>query len=156
MNATYLSFHIGNEIYAVKTDNVLEVLQHQTITPIPNSPDYIKGIVNFRGEGIIVFDTHKQFNLEAKLDYKKAFIIIMDLHIDNEVIKAGAAVDKVENVLTIDSNEIQPVPPIQKQLNIEFIDGVVNHNNDFLLLLNMERVFTHDQEEYLKEIQNNS
>ena len=54
MNATYLSFHIGNEVYAVKTDNVLEVLQHQTITPIPNSPEYIKGIVNFRGEGIIV------------------------------------------------------------------------------------------------------
>ena len=80
----------------------------------------------------------------------------MDLHIDNEVIKAGAAVDKVENVLTIDTSEIQPVPPIQKQLNIEFIDGVVNYNGEFLLLLNMERVFSHDQAEYIKEQNSNN
>ena len=62
MNATYLSFHIGNEVYAVKTDNVLEVLQHQTITPIPNSPEYIKGIVNFR---MIVYNVVKNNEMEG-------------------------------------------------------------------------------------------
>lgn len=156
MSSTYLSFHIGNEIFALKTDKVLEVLQYQnqTITSVPNSPEFLKGILNFRGDGIPVFDTRVQFNIAEKSFNRKTFIIVVDLEFENETLRTGAIVDRVQNVLTINPEDISEVPPMKKHFNIEFIEGVVKHNNDFLLLLNMERVFSHDQSEYLKRIQN--
>lgn len=154
MIQTYLTFNIGKEVYAIKTEKVLEVLQHQNITVIPNSPEYLNGIVNFRGEGIPIFDARVQFNLTQKVDMNKAFIIVVDLHFENETVRTGAVVDKVLNVLPLNSEDILEVPPMKKHFNIEFLEGVVKHNDDFLLLLNMEKVFTFDQTEYLKQVNN--
>lgn len=154
MSSTYLSFQIGNEIFALKTDKVLEVLhfQSQTITSIPNSPEYLKGIINFRGDGIPVFDTRVQFNLAERSFNRKTFIIVVDLEFENETLRTGAIVDRVHNVLTINPEDISVVPPMKKHFNIEFLEGVIKHENDFLLLLNMEKVFSFDQANYLRQM----
>ena len=151
MNSTYLSFNIGREVFAIKTEKVLEVLQHQNITTIPNSPEYLIGIVNFRGDGIPVVDARVQFNLTEKVPMNKAFIIVADLIFDNETLRAGTIVDKVKNVITIHSDEILEVPPMKSHFNIEFIEGIVKQGDEFLMIINMERVFSHDQAEYLKQ-----
>ena len=117
MNSTYLSFNIGREVFAIKTEKVLEVLQHQNITTIPNSPEYLIGIVNFRGDGIPVVDARVQFNLTEKVPMNKAFIIVADLIFDNETLRAGTIVDKVKNVITIHSDEILEVPPAIQRLS---------------------------------------
>ncbi len=155
MSITYLSFQIGNEIFALKTHKVLEVLhyQSQTITSIPNSPEYLKGIINFRGDGIPVFDTRVQFNLTERSYNRKTFIIVVDLEFENETLRTGAIVDRVQNVLMVNPEDISEVPPMKKHFNIEFIEGVIKHDNDFLLLLNMEKVFSHEQALHLKQIE---
>lgn len=155
MNTTYLSFNIGREVYAIKTEKVLEVLQHQNITEIPTSPEYLKGIVNFRGEGIPVIDARVQFNLTEKVEMNKAFIIVIDLLFENEIVRAGVVVDKVKNVIMLDTTEILEVPPMRSQFNIEFIEGVVSYGDDFLMILNMEKVFSHDQADHLKQLNAN-
>lgn len=152
MNYTYLSFNIGKEVYAINTEKVLEVLQHQNITVVPNSPEYLIGIVNFRGDGIPVIDARVQFNLTEKVAMNKAFIIVADLMFDSEAVRAGVVVDKVKNVITINNSEILEVPPMRSQFNIEFIEGIVSYGDDFLMILNMEKVFSHDQADHLKQI----
>ena len=142
MSNTYLSFIVGDELFAVNVTKVLEVLQKQKITPVPNTPDFIRGIINFRGEIVPVFETRIKFNLEPRDAALSYVIMILDLQTAESSVRVGAVVDKVKNVITLDENEIKPVPPMSSKFNSEFLEGIVKLNNDFILLLNVDKIFS--------------
>lgn len=145
MKNTYLSFIVGNELYAVNVSKVLEVLEKQTISRVPNAPHYIKGIVNFRGDIVPVFETRDKFNLPARTDIDACVIIVLDLSQNTEIFRIGAIVDKVKDVLEIDDSEIKPVPTMSKEFNTSFLNGIYKLNNNFILLLDVEKVFTTEE-----------
>ena len=142
MSNTYLSFIVGDELFAVNVTKVLEVLQKQKITPVPNTPDFIRGIINFRGEIVPVFETRIKFNLEPRDAALSYVIMILDLQTAESSVRVGAVVDKVKNVITLDENEIKPLPPMSSKFNSEFLEGIVKLNNDFILLLNVDKIFS--------------
>jgi purine-binding chemotaxis protein CheW len=74
--STYLTFVIGKEFFAVNVQYVLEVLQHQQITPVPKTPDHILGIINFRGDILPVVDTRCKFNIATDGDYQRQITIV--------------------------------------------------------------------------------
>ncbi|HOT14187.1 MAG TPA: chemotaxis protein CheW [Bacteroidales bacterium] len=157
MSNTYLSFVVGEEQFAVNVTKVLEVLQKQTITKVPNAPDFIKGIINFRGEVVPVFEMRVKFNLAERDETKGYVIIILDLQSGEETIRIGAIADKVRDVITLNDSDIKPVPAMNKDFNTEFLQGIVKLNDKFILLLNVDKVFTsnqlqqlHDSSEVLK------
>ena len=78
---------------------------------------------------------------------------MVDLEFENETLRTGAIVGRVQDVLMVNPEDISEVPPMKKHFNIEFIEGVIKHDNDFLLLLNMEKVFSHEQALHLKQIE---
>lgn len=141
MSNTYLSFVIGEEQFAVNVTKVLEVLQKQKVTKVPNAPEYIKGIINFRGEVVPVFETRVKFNLEQRQE-DAYVIIVLDLLFGEEGMRIGAIVDKVKDVFAINDNEIKPVPHMSENFNTDFIQGIVKQNDAFILLLNVDKVFT--------------
>lgn len=145
MKNTYLSFIVGDELYAVNVSKVLEVLEKQTISRVPNAPHYIKGIVNFRGDIVPVFETRDKFNLPTRIDSDTYVIIVLDLSKNAETFRIGAMVDKVKDVLEIDDTEIKPVPTMSKEFNTKFLHGIYKLNNNFILLLDVEKVFTTEE-----------
>lgn len=148
---TFLSFIVCSELYAVNVTKVLEVLEKQNITRIPNAPGYIRGIINFRGEVVPVFESRNKFNLPARADDGSFVIIVLDLSHETEIFRIGAIVDKVKDVISIDDQEIKPVPTMSKEFNTEFLQGIVKQGDNFIMLLDVERVFTSEELNSLKE-----
>lgn len=151
MNNTYLSFIVGEELYAVNVNKVLEVLDKQYITRVPNAPEYIKGIINFRGEIVPVFESRSKFNLPARSETLSHVVIVFDLSKDNDVFRLGAIVDKVKDVISIDDIDIKPVPVMSKEFNTEFLNGIFKQNEKFIMLLNVEKVFSGEELSAIKD-----
>jgi purine-binding chemotaxis protein CheW len=148
---TFLSFIVCDELYAVNVTKVLEVLEKQNVTRVPNAPEYIKGIINFRGEVVPVFESRKKFNLPVRPDEASYVIIVLDLSHDNEIFRIGAVVDRVKDVISINDQDIKPVPPMSKEFNTEFLEGIYKQGDTFIMLLNVEKVFTGDELSAIKE-----
>lgn len=153
MNQFYLSFTIGNELFAINVLKVLEVLQKQVITPVPNAPDYILGIFNFRGDVVPVFNTRIKFNLKG-LDERDTFAIaVLDLVKNNEPFRIGITIDWVKDVININSDNIKPVPPMSSSFNTDFLSGVVRLQDQFMLLIDVDKVFTQSETQTAIDIQ---
>jgi purine-binding chemotaxis protein CheW len=153
MIRTYLSFTICGDHYAVNVTKVLEVLQEEQITPVPNAPDYILGIINFRGDVVPVFETRVRFNLPQRDMTKEYNIIVIDVSDGPEMFRLGAVVDKVKDVIAIDDSAIKPVPAMTKEFNTDFLQGIYKLGNEFIMLLNVEKVFSGDE---LREVKQSS
>ena len=151
MKNTYLSFIVGDELYAVNVSEVLEVLEKQSITRVPNAPGYIRGIINFRGDIVPAFESRSKFNLPDRIEDASYVIVVLDLSKDNEVFRIGAIVDKVKDVLEIDDADIKVVPTMSKDFNTEFLHGIYKLKDSFILLLDVEKVFTGEELHAIKE-----
>jgi purine-binding chemotaxis protein CheW len=151
MTSTYLSFIVCDELFAVNVAKVLEVLQKQRITHVPNAPSYIRGIINFRGEVVPVFESRTKFNLPPRPEDASYVVIVFDLSKGADVFRISAVVDKVKDVISIDDAEIKPVPPMSKEFNTEFLQGIFKLQNEFIMMLNVEKVFNTDEINALKE-----
>lgn len=145
MSNTYLSFLIHGELFAINVAKVLEVLQKQPITQVPNAPEYIRGIINFRGEIVPVFETRVRFRFPPRPQEDAYVIIVLDLSNQENVFRIGAIVDRVKDVINIEDSEIKPVPPMSKEFNTDFLQGIYKKDKDFLMLLNIEKVFSSDE-----------
>ena len=142
MTNTFLSFTICGEMFAVNVGKVLEVLQKQHITTVPNAPDYIRGLINFRGEVVPVFESRKKFCLPERDEKQPFVIIVLDLSKGEDIFRIGAIVDRVKDVINIDDTEIKPVPAMSSEFNSDFLSGIFKLRDNFILLLDVERVFT--------------
>jgi len=139
---TYLSFSLDDEDFAVDVSNVREVLDYTTITKIPRTPDFMKGIINLRGSVVPVVDMRVKFGMqeaEATLD---TCIVVMEVELEGETTVIGAMADSVKEVLEIASDEIEPPPNIGTSLDIEFISGMGKHNEQFIIILDTHRIFS--------------
>jgi purine-binding chemotaxis protein CheW len=149
MSNTYLSFKVCNEYYAINVDKVLEVLQKQKITRVPNAPGYIRGIINFRGEVVPVFESRNKFSLPER-GTENYVVIVLDLSKDNDNFLVGVMVDKVKDVINIEELEIKKVPTMGKNFNSEFISGIYKSGDEFIMLLNIEKIFSEQEYDQMK------
>ena len=152
MTNTYLSFIVCEELFAVNVAKVLEVLQKQRITKVPNAPEYIKGIINFRGEVVPVFESRSKFNLPERVDQESFVVIVLDLSTETEEFRIGAIVDKVKDVINIDTIEIKPVPHMSKDFNSDFLEGIFKLKEEFIMLLDVDKVFSSGELDLLKKV----
>ena len=143
---SYLSFKIGCELYAVNAVYVINILEMTKITKVPNAPKYMLGIINLRGIVLPLVDLRTKFGLSST-EIKSYFcILVLEMFINNENILIGMVVDSVEEVIEIKEDEFQPTPNLGNICISEFIDGIYKLNNeDFLMNLNMSRVFSIDE-----------
>ncbi len=147
---SYIYFKIGKENYAIVVTKVLEILQSGKLTQIPNSSEYVKGVLNFRGEIVPVIDMHKRFNMKSP-DDKNRMIIVIDLETEKNNVLMGLLVDQVKDVFEIEYKSIRKVPDIGINYNPEFLEGMIEKDDQFILLLNVDRVLNTGE---LAEIQN--
>jgi len=141
----YLSFDLNGEIFAITVNNVLEVLENQKLTKVPKAPFYIKGVINFRGEILPVIDTRVKFNMPEKEDNGKSVIIVFDIDLADKKLLIGGIVDGVKDVIEISQNEIKDVPNMGSKYNSDFMLGMIKTDDHFIMLLNIEKVFSTEE-----------
>lgn len=148
---SYLSFRLGDETFAVSVHKVLEVLEIQRITKVPKTPDYIKGVINFRGDILPVIETRVKFNMPKVEDTPKTVIIVLDLKVKDKAVVLGAIADNVKDVIEITDSQIKSVPEMGSQYNTEFIQGMIKTDKGFTMLLSIDKVFSADDITIVKE-----
>ncbi len=139
---SYLSFLLDGEYFAVNVAKVIEILEVPNITKIPRAPEYMTGVINLRGSVLPIVDTRIKFGL-PKIDFKvDTCIIVLDAEVEGETTKVGALVDAVLEVFDISEDKILPSPSINTNYNLDFISGMFRADDGFVMLLNMDEVFS--------------
>ncbi len=148
---SYLSFKLGEEEFAAHVGKVLNILEMTKITEVPRAPEYMKGVINLRGTVLPVIDTRIKFGMPPTEYTTNTCIIVLDIEMDSESIHVGALVDAVQAVLEIDKGAIMPPPSIGSKYKSDFIEGVANIDEKFIMILNMDAVFSADEITSMKD-----
>ena len=142
-----VSFTVGKEKYGVHIGQVQEIIRMPEITHIPQTEDYIKGIINLRGNIIPIIDMRTRFNMDAK-DYSELTRVIVLGILDKLV---GIVVDSVSKVIELPENDIEDAPDIINGLSKEYIEGVGKMDDDMIIILDADKVLTAEEIKILSE-----
>lgn len=141
----YLTFRLGEEIFALDVVQVREVLDMCPITKVPGTPDFMRGVINVRGSVVPVMDLRRKFGLPETDQTLDTRIIVMEIAIDGEVTILGTLADSVNEVLDLEPGQIEPPPKIGARWRTEYIQGIGKRDDKFLILLDIDRVFSTDE-----------
>lgn len=148
----FLTFKLADEIFAVDVAKAREVLDVAPITKVPQSPDYMLGAINLRGSVVPVVDLRLKFRMPRVKQTRDTCIVVLEVEMDGEVTVVGALADSVQEVLDLAVDQIEPPPRIGTKLNTEFIMGMGNYAEQFLIILDIDRVFSADELTLVKEV----
>lgn len=148
---SYLTFKLGDEIFAANVSKILNILEMVKVTAVPKAPEYMKGVINLRGSVLPLVDTKIKFEMGATEITNNTCILVLEIDMDGETIHVGALVDAVLEVLEFDDKDIQPSPTIGSKYKSEFIDGMAKKDDDFIMILNMDLIFSSDELIMLKD-----
>jgi purine-binding chemotaxis protein CheW len=141
----YLTFKLDGEVFAIDIAKVREVLDFTTITKVPRTPDFMRGVINLRGSVVPVVDLRLKFGMAKTERTVNTCIIITEVSVDSETVILGALADSVQEVIDLDPDHIEPAPKIGTKLRTEFIRGMGKQDDKFIILLDINRVFSTDE-----------
>jgi purine-binding chemotaxis protein CheW len=141
----YLTFTLKDEVFGLAIGKVREVLDFTTVTRVPQTPPYMRGVINLRGSVVPVVDLHQKFGLEQTEKTVNTCIIIVEVEMDGEITVLGALADSVQEVVELEAAQIEPAPKIGTKLNTEFIQGMGKRDEQFIILLDIDKVFSADE-----------
>jgi purine-binding chemotaxis protein CheW len=147
----YLTFKLEDELFALDIGKVREVLDFTTITKVPQTPEYMRGVINLRGSVVPVVDLRLKFGMKMAEKTVNTCVVIVEVEMDGENVVMGAMADAVQEVLDIEPDQIEPPPRIGTKLNTDFIRGMGKHAGQFIIILDIDKVFTSDELELLHE-----
>jgi purine-binding chemotaxis protein CheW len=142
--AQYITFKLGDELFAINVAQVREVLELPLITKVPTAPDYMRGVVNVRGKAIPVVDLRLKFGLPSTVDTISSRIIVLELELDGETTVLGGIADSVHEVIELEPAQINPPPRIAMRWRTELIQGMGKRGDDFIIILDIKQVFASD------------
>ena len=143
--ARYLTFRLGNELFAINVFKAREVLDLSHITRVPTAPGYLRGVVNVRGNAIPVVDLRTKFGMAQTADTLHTRIIVMELQIDGEQVVVGGLADAVHEVLELEPHEINDPPSLGMRWRTDLILGMGRRDDRFTIILDIERVFSSEE-----------
>lgn len=147
---SFLTFKLGEEVFACHVNKLLSILEIPKITEVPGAPKYMKGIIDLRGKVLPVIDTKTKLKMPAIEFSKDTCIIVMDINLDNSNLLVGVLVDAVLEVMEFDQDKILPAPNLGSKYHSDFISGIVRKDDKFIMLLDIDMVFSLDEIDFLK------
>ncbi|RAW00533.1 chemotaxis protein CheW [Pseudochryseolinea flava] len=142
---SYLTFLMDNELFAVSVTKVTELLEMLPVTHVPRAPEFMRGVINLRGAVVPVIDTRIKFSLKSVEDTINTCIVVMTIQMEDEVVKVGAIVDAVSEVIEITNDAVLPLPAVGNKSSMKFIQGVIKMNERFIMVLDVDRVFSTEE-----------
>ncbi|MBN1847253.1 MAG: chemotaxis protein CheW [Deltaproteobacteria bacterium] len=144
-NSQYLTFKLDQEVYALDIIQVREVLDFTEVTKVPRMPEFMRGVINLRGGVVPVVDLRLKFGMSITEKTVDTCIIIMEISLEGESTLLGALADSVQEVLTLEPDQIEPPPRIGTRLKTEFIKGMGKKNDEFVIILDIDKVFSSEE-----------
>jgi len=141
----YLTFGLGEEVFALETGSVREVIELVPVTRIPKTPPFMRGVINLRGHAVPVVDLRIKFDMPQVKDTVNTCIIIVDVEVEGESCSMGAIVDSVREVFEMTSDQINPPPRMGTSIRADFIRGMGKQNEEFIMILDIGKVFSPEE-----------
>jgi len=138
----YLTFRLDDEFFAVNVSLVREVLDWTSITIVPRAPEFMRGVINVRGSVVPVADLRLKFGMTETLKTINTRVIVMELLLDGDLTILGTMADAVHEVVELEPDSIEKPPKIGSRWKTEFILGIGKSNDKFIIILDMERIFS--------------
>lgn len=148
----YLTFSLDDEIFAIDVVKTREILNLTTITQVPQTPDFMLGVINLRGGVVPVVDMRLKFGMESVDHSVDSCIIVMEVTVDDETITVGALVDSVQEVIDLDEAQVEPPPRLGTRLRTEFLRGMGNQDGNFIMILNIDKVFSTEELSLVQDV----
>ena len=141
----YLTFRLDEEIFALDVAKVREILDFTDITRLPQTPDFMRGVINLRGNVVPVVDMRLKFGMSGTKKAVNTCIVVVDVSMDGETTVLGALADSVQEVIELEPDQIEPPPKIGRGLKTGFIRGMGKHAGRFIMILDIDKVFLSDE-----------
>ena len=141
----YVTFSLAEELFGVEVTRAREILSLTPVTKVPQTPDYLLGVINLRGQVVPVVDMRLKLGLPAGEETEDTCIIVIEVQVDGEAIVVGALADAVREVLEVRDDQIEPPPRLGTKLNTEFISGMGKVDEQFMIMLNIDQVFSSEE-----------
>lgn len=153
LQGKYLTFKLADEEYGLEILKVQEIIQMQTVTRVPRTPEYVRGVINLRGKVIPVIELRKKFGFSSFKDTEKTCIIVVQIAASAEnLIVMGIIIDEVREVLDIKADNIEETPSFGASINTDFILGMGKMNGNVKILLDIDKVLSLQELNELQKI----
>ncbi|MBW1708791.1 MAG: purine-binding chemotaxis protein CheW, partial [Deltaproteobacteria bacterium] len=152
----YLTFALANEEYGIGILKVKEIIGMMHITSVPQTPAYVKGVINLRGKVIPIVDLRLKFGMREIEHTERTCVIVVEINRDSQFIMMGIIVDSVSEVLNIKSDEIEPTPPFGIKTNTEYVLGMAKIEGGVKILLDIDRVLSQQELDVFEPLQNHN
>jgi purine-binding chemotaxis protein CheW len=141
----YLTFKLDEEVFALDVAKVREILEYTGITKVPQTPDFMRGVINLRGSVVPVIDLRLKFGMSATERTINTCIIVVEVELRDETLILGVLADSVQEVIEMEPEQIEAAPHIGTHLNTDFIKGMGKHDNRFIMILDGDRIFSGEE-----------
>jgi len=141
----YLTFTLDGELFALDISKVREVLDYTKITKVPQMPEFMLGVINLRGTVVPVIEMRTKFGMNRVERSVNTCIVIVEIILDGDNVILGALVDSVQEVFDLEPDQIEPPPKIGMRLKTEFIKGMGKKEEKFIIILDIDRVFSTEE-----------
>ncbi len=141
----YLTFTLDEEVFGVDISKVREVLDFVTVTKVPQVPEFMRGVINLRGGVVPVVDMRIKFGMPTTEKTVDTCIVIVEIELGGDITVIGALADSVKEVMDLNPDQIEPAPKIGTKLNTEFIRGMGKKGEEFVIILDIDKVFSCDE-----------
>ena len=141
----YLTFLLGGEMFAIGILAIKEIIEYRNITEVPMMPECVRGVINLRGAVVPVMDLQARFGRQSSEVSKRTCIVIVEVNTEDGRQVVGLIVDAVSEVLDISGADIEPPPAFGAHIRADFIQGMGKVKDRFVILLDIDRVFSQDE-----------
>jgi len=136
----HLTFALGKEVYGIEILRVQEIIGLMEITRVPQTPHYIRGVINLRGKMIPVMELRKRFALETVEDTERTCIIVVEINMHNTSVTIGLLADEVREVTQISADQLAPAPSMGSAVDSAFILGMAKLDDKVVMLLDVDKI----------------
>jgi len=141
----YLTFKLADEIFAFDVAKVREILELTSITKIPQTPEFMRGVINLRGSVVPVVDLRLNFGMQCTEQTVNTCIIVVEVNMNGEAVILGVLADSVQEVVEMEPDRIEPPPQLGTKLNTAFIKGMGKVEDQFVMILDIDKVFSSEE-----------
>lgn len=152
----YLTFVLNKEEYGIEILKVREIMGYMEVTPVPQTPDFVKGVINLRGEVIPVINLRVKFGMSEGEITDATCIIVVEVEMEageSDQVQMGVIVDTVQEVLDIPEENIDPAPSFGADIKTEYIKGMGKVNDEVKILLDIDQVLSEEEFVQLDKVQ---
>jgi purine-binding chemotaxis protein CheW len=148
----YLTFLLAGEEYAIGILKVKEIIEYDTVTTVPKTPRWVRGVINLRGAVVPVVDLGLKFGLEERPVTKTTCIVIVEGQVEGQSTLMGVMADAVSQVMDIAAGDVQEVPTFGTRIKVDYLQGMAQLGKKFVLLLDIDKVLSADEVQDLTEV----